>query len=151
MIANTYEKTYVCVRKSEKATEKLDDVVAFLRRADHPMTCKEIGIAVFGEKYASNYGSHPYAARLGQMLRHLREGGFVKYAEADGEPVQVTNMEYVRVDENDNTATIRVHDDEGNTYEIPNPKYTYGRTRGRWVEVTKTITPKIKVWSWVAE
>ena len=88
---------------------------------------------------------------MGQILRHLRKGGFIKIEERKGDPIEIEVAEYVNRDENGNPATIKVHDDEGNEYEIPNPKYRPSYwNNGRFEKVKKTVTPTIKTYLWVA-
>ena len=150
MTANTYEKTYVSVKNAVADTEYLDKLVHIMRDCNEPMTCADLGYRVFGERYNTQSIGKSLSGRMGQMLRHLRQGGFIKIEMIDGAPIQVSAWEWVEpVDAP--PAKIRVHDDEGNEYWIANPKYDYRRHGGDYKEVKKTIIPKIKVYCWVGE
>lgn len=140
-----YEKTYVCAHKAKYATEYLQSVVDFLQNMDRPATCEEIGKFVFGSSYTGPC-KESRRVRMGQMLRHLRLGGFVKYEEVpDGEPITVEC--WGRLPENYGVPEIRVTDDFGNVYYIPNPNYK--KDAPVWGNYTKTIQPTKKLWSWV--
>ena len=148
--ANTYERTYVCVKNSLNATRKLDEVVEFLQSVARPVTCQEIGLFVWGDAYKDIRMKNSYSAQLGQMLKHLRQGGFIKVNYIDGAPVEVISYEYVE-SQNAPPRKLRVHDDEGNEYFIDNPKWDRSKHRGHFEDVKKTIIPKIKVYYWVGE
>lgn len=150
MKVTEYEKTYTSVKDALDATQHLATVVEFLRQQGAPVTCKEVGKAVFGGAYDHSFLSKSYAAQMGQILRHLCKGGFIKIEERKGDPIEIEVEEYVRRDENGNPAVIKVHDDEGNEYEIPNPKYRVSYRNGRWEKVKKTVTPTVKTYLWVA-
>lgn len=150
MIANIYEKTYVSVKNAVHDTEYLDRLVSILRDNRKPMTCADLGHRVFGNRYNSEYMGKSLSARMGQMLRHLREGGFIKVDTIDGDPVEVSSWEWVDAPDAP-PSKIKVHDDEGNEYLIANPKYDYRRHGGNYEEVKKTLVPKVKVYLWVAE
>ena len=150
MIANIYEKTYVSAKNAVHDTEYLDRLVRVMRDHCEPMTCADLGRCVFGERYCHEYINKSLSARMGQMLKHLRQGGFIKIETIDGAPVQVSSWEWVDpVDAP--PAKIKVHDDEGNEYWIANPKYDYRCHGGEYKEVKKTIIPKIKTYLWVGE
>ena len=148
--ANAYERTYCCVSDGLKATRHLDEVVEFIQSMARPVTCHEIGLYVWGDAYKDWRMKNSYSAQLGQMLRHLRQGGFVKVDEIDGAPVEVPSWEWVDA-VGAPPSKIKVHDDEGNEYWIANPKYDYRRHGGEYKEVKKTIIPKIKTYLWVGE
>ena len=158
MIVNAYEETYSSVLVASKHTTDLVPLANLLMKADHSMTCREIGVALFGDDYIKNgdYWHDSYSrqltAHLAQMLRHFARGGFVRAEEIDGEPVEVESEEYIREDSEGNTAEIHVWDKDGNEYMMPNPKYNpYRGGAGHWAKVKKTIVPKIKVYTWAAE
>ena len=158
MIVNAYEETYSSVMVASEHTADLVPLANLLMRADHPMTCKEIGVALFGDAYVKNgdywhdIQSRKLTAHLSQMLRHFVRGDFIRGDKIDGEPVEVEDQEYICEDGEGNTAKIRVWDKDGNEYMMPNPKYNPRRGEvGRWVKVKKTIVPKIKVYTWVVE
>lgn len=150
MTANIYEKTYVSVKNGLADTEYLDRLVNILRSNHEPMTCADLGYRVFGNRYGSEFMGKSLSGRMGQMLRHLRQGGFIKVETIDGAPVQVSSWEWVDA-VGAPPSQIKVHDDEGNEYLIPNPKYDYRRYGGNYEEVKKTIIPKVKVYYWVGE
>ena len=150
MVVNDYEKTYASVYDAVNDTKHLMAVVDFLRQQTKPVTCAEIGKAVFGECYCHEYTDNSLSSRMGQMLRHLRKGGFIKVEMIDGAPVQVSSWGWVEpVDAP--PKRIKVHDDEGHEYWIPNPKYDYRCHSGDYKEIKKTIISKIKVYYWVGE
>lgn len=152
MIANVYEKTYVSVTNGLSHTEYLDKLVEIMRANREPMTCAKLGHSVFGERYDSECMGKSLSARMGQMLKHLRQGGFIKVDLVDGTPITITHMSYIEPQGAEvEPEFIRVHDDKGREYDMPNPNYRPSWCRGTWGEVTETITPKIKVYYWVAE
>ena len=150
MIANTYEKTYVSVKNAVADTEHLDRLVRIMRDNREPMTCADLGRCMFGSLYNTQSRGKSLSGRMGQMLRHLQQGGFIKVEMIDGAPVQVSSWEWVDP-VGAPPSQIKVHDDEGNEYLIPNPKYDYRLYGGGYKEVKKTIIPKIKVYCWVGE
>ena len=150
MTATIYEKTYVSVKNGLADTEYLDRLVRIMRDNRDPMTCAALGYRVFGDRYSSEYMGKSLAGRMGQMLKHLRQGGFIKVEKIDGTPVEVSSWEWVDA-EGTPPSKIKVHDDDGNEYWIANPKYDYRCHGGRYEEVKKTIVPKVKVYYWVAE
>ena len=160
MITTKFEDTYTCVNNAKNITADLLTLADLLMQANRPMTCREIGIALFGDKYIdkSDYYTTSRARRmtahLSQMLRHFRKGGFIKVEEIKGEPFEVTNEEYVRKNDKDNPQFIRVHDDAGNEYQMPNPNYNpwkAAQAGGSWQMVKKIVTPTYKVYSWAVE
>lgn len=157
MITTKYEDTYFCVNNAKSITADLLTLANLLMQANRPMTCREIGIALFGTDYADYANSRKargMTAHLSQMLRHFRKGGFIKVEEVKGEPIEIETEEYVRVEDKDNPRFIRVHDDEGNEYQMPNPKFDLWKAAnggGSWQMVKKIVTPTYKVYSWVAE
>ena len=148
-----YEKTYVSVKNGLADTEYLDRLVDILRSNCEPMTCADLGYRVFGERYGSEYMGKSLAGRMGQMLRHLRQGGFIKIEERKGDPIEIEVEEYIYDnDDNGEPPMITVHDDKGREYRIQNPNYSghWSRGHGHWGKVKKTVTPTIKTYFWVA-
>ena len=96
MNANIYEKTYVSVKNAVHDTQHLDAVVEFLRKQSEPVTCTAIGEAVFGDQYHSYYMGKSCQGRMGQMLRHLRRGGFLKMEDARESPAALLDEHAVR-------------------------------------------------------
>lgn len=148
--ANDYERTYCCVHDSLNATRHLNEVVEFIQSMARPVTCQEIGLYVWGNEYKNFRMKRSYSAQLGQMLRHLRKGGFVKVDYIDGAPIEVSSCEYIEP-QNAPPRKLRVHDDYGNEYFISNPKWDFSKHHGHFENVKKTIIPKIKVYYWVGE
>lgn len=168
MITSKYEDLYVSTRNAKIATNYVNKVVELLSNSTLPIMPKEIGVYLFGTDYlkpvetiAPNY-HHNYTkacqrATISQIMRHLHKAGLVKREYLDGEPIEIENTEWVPDGEPYNVPRyINVHDDEGNTYQMENPKWDWvkaanARDNGHFERVKKTITPKIKAWVWVGE
>ena len=153
MKVTEYEKTYTSVSNAVNDVCHVEAVVEFLRKQTAPVTCAEIGNAVFGGVYSRSYMSKSYAAQMGQVLRHLRKGGFIKVEERKGDPIEIEVEEYIYDnDDNGELPMITVHDDKGREYRIQNPNYSghWSRGHGHWGKVKKTVTPTIKTYLWVA-
>lgn len=145
MKVTDYEKTYKSVSNAVKDTQYLDAVVDFLRMQSEPLTCADIGEAIFGNKYSTD---RCYPSRMGQMLGHLRVGGFVKVEEHKGDPIEIEVGDWIyESDTNKEPPRITVHDDKGREYTMQNPNYKGYR---HWGMVKKTITPTIKTYIWIA-
>ena len=156
MITTKFEDTYSCVENAKDTVADLYALTDLLERSNRPKTCREIGLALFGTEYTDRNSrrARGMTAHLSQMLKHLRRGGFIKVEEIKGEPIEVEREEYVRVDDADNPQFIRVHDDAGNEYQMPNPNYNPWRAAkagGSWQKVKKTVVPTYKVYSWAVE
>lgn len=166
MITSKYEDLYVSTRKAKIATEYVDKVVELLSRSTLPIMPKEIGVYLFGADYLKpietsgpyhyNYRRACQRATVGQIMRHLHKAGLVKREYLDGEPIEVEATEWVPNEPYTVPRYINVHDDEGNTYQMENPKWdwskaAYARDYGHSVQVKKTVIPKIKAWLWVGE
>lgn len=153
MKVTEYEKTYASVSNAVNDVCHVEAVVEFLRKQTAPVTCAEIGNAVFGGVYSRSYMSKSYAAQMGQVLRHLRKGGFIKVEERKGDPIEIEVEGYIYDnDDNGEPPMITVHDDKGREYRIQNPNYSghWTRGHGHWGKVKKTVTPTIKTYLWVA-
>jgi hypothetical protein len=164
MNVTPYEKTYVCVDKSLKATEDLNRIVDILKRLDHPVSCKELGELAYGEAYKrpkvekdhcmtweqikAESKACSLTSRLTHMLSHLVEGNFVKVSETLSEPYTFETDKYISVDADDKPRYITVWDAQGRTYDIPNPDFK-GGARYKKITVTETHQKKINVYSWV--
>lgn len=168
MEASKYELTYVCADYAIKATQNVNKVVRILRDASTPMTCKEIGTALWGDAYkrfpAEEIGKWPNSidhekathnekareltADLGHILGNLSRSHLIKVTKEKGEPFTIEEKRYVNV-VNDEICetTIEVWDAKGNKYEMPNPNYRKGR--GEYRKVPVTIVPTIKKYSLV--
>ena len=151
MKVNDYEKTYSSVANAVKNTQYLDAVVEFLRKQSEPVTCADIGKAVFGNQYYSCYKGKSCQGMMGQMLRHLRKGGFIRVEERKGDPIEIEVDEFILdSDDNNEPPQITVYDEKGRKYVISNPNYFPRRNCGHWEVVKKTITTTIKTYIWVA-
>ena len=154
MQASKYEKTYVCAYKALVETKYVDKAAEFIKNVGCEVTCKEVGKYVFGEDYGTpkdDWMAKSHAAILGQILKHLVDGKFIKVEKVYGEPIEIEHEVYVHKDIHGRPSTIKVHDDEGNEYEIPNPKFVASWSKGSWCKEKKTIRPSHKVYTWVAE
>ena len=115
MVVNDYEKTYVSVNDAVDSTKYLMAVVDFLRQQTKPVTCAEIGKAVFGEEaYTNSHMRQSYSASMGQILRHLRKGKFIKMENIAGNPFEVEEEAFIYTDAQNNQEYIKVHDDAVN-------------------------------------
>ena len=151
MKVNDYEKTYSSVTNAVKNTKYLDAVVDFLRKQSEPVTCATVGKAVFGNQYSSCYMGKSCQGMMGQMLRHLRQGGFIRVEERKGDPIETEVDEFILdSDDNNEPPQITVYDEKGRKYIISNPNYFPRRNCGHWGVVKKIITPTIKTYIWVA-
>ena len=167
MMTSKYENLYVSARNAKDATKYVDEVVELLSRSTLPIMPKEIGVYLFGADYLKpvetripnyqhNYTKASQRAIISQIMRHLHEAGLVKREYLEGEPIEIEDNEWVPDKPYTVPKYINVHDDEGNTYEIRNPKWDLAKAMenhdcGHFVRVKKTITPKIKAWLWVGE
>ena len=155
-----YEETFTNVSDVERSAAKyVNQVVEILREAKDGITCKEIGIKLFGEHdYVDGWHARRLSAELGHVLSNLAYGHFIKFEKVETGEV-VTREEEIWVkdevkDANNEPRTIRVHDDAGREYVIDNPRYNYAkmvRPRGHYETVTKSIKVKVKVWHWIGE
>lgn len=155
MTTTIYDETYVCTYNAMRATEDISAVVDFLRAQTAPVSCREIGLALYGESYRKDTreGRH-LISHLGQMLTHLRKGAFIKAETRKGTPIEITADEYVSDYEKTTPQFILVRDDAGNEYQMPNPNFDLWEARrsdGSWQKVKKTIVPTYKVYSWAVE
>ena len=166
MITSKYEDLYVSVRNAKVDTTYVNKAVEFLSGSTLPVMPKEIGVYLFGDDYLKPVEtSDPYhyryrkasqRATISQIMRHLHKAGLVKREYLDGDPIEVESDEWVPDESYTVPRYINVHDDDGNTYQIENPKWDWvkamsARDNGHYAQVKKTITPKIKAWIWVGE
>lgn len=166
MITSKYEDLYVSARKAKIATEYVDKVVELLSHSTLPIMPKEIGVYLFGADYLKSIEtSGPYhynhrkacqRATVGQIMRHLHKAGLVKREYLDSEPIEIEATEWVPDEPYTVPRYLNVHDDEGNTYQMENPKWDWikamnARDCGHTMRVKKTVIPKVKAWTWVGE
>ena len=154
MEVSQYENLYTCVQNAIDVTKPMDKIVNFLKWQTKPVTCQEIGIAVFGMEYNHKTMKKSYSRMLGQALRHLRLAGFIKVEKIDGQPIKIPFEELIYTNNDGEISKIRVWDKDGNEYLMPNPKFNPirgCRYNYAWVTVEKTIIPKINTYLWVAD
>lgn len=147
MTTNIYEDTYVCVSEAKYAAAHVTEVAEFLKQQVQPLSCKEIGQKLFGDRYVGSISTYRNigSAELGHILRHLARGRFVKVDYVYGEPITVSERKWVPIGI---PLKIKVHDDEGNTYFIDNPA-AYDAPQYEWRDIERIVTPKTRVYSWV--
>ena len=155
-----YEETFTNVSEVKRSAAKyVDEVVKILREAKDGITCKEIGIKLFGKyDYVEGWHARRLSAELGHVLSNLAYGHFIKFEKVEtGEVVTWQEDTWVQdeiKDTNNEPRTIRVHDDAGREYVIDNPRYDYtkrARRSGHYETITKSVKPKVKVWHWIGE
>lgn len=168
MEASKYELTYVCADYAIRATQNVNKVVSILRDASAPMTCKEIGTALWGDAYkrfpkeeigkwpdsidhekaAHNQKARELTADLGHILGNLSRSCLIKVTREKGEPFTIEKERWVNIIGDEICEpTIEVWDAKGNRYKMPNPNYRRGCSAYRKVPVT--ITPTITKYSLV--
>ncbi len=166
MITSKYEDLYVSTRNAKIATAYVNKVVDLLSSSTLPIMPKEIGVYLFGADYLKpvetsdpyNYGYRKASQRatISQIMRHLHKAGLVKREYLDGEPIEIEDTEWIPDKPYTVPRYLNVHDDDGNTYQMENPKWDWvkamsARDDGHYERVKKTITPKIKAWVWAGE
>ena len=92
MNANKFELMYANVAQGQKdlVFAHLDEVVEYMKSHEW-VSVKEIGIAVFGEKYNDPIYRGSYAPRLGAIMGKLVRNHYAesKQVETDGEPFEI--------------------------------------------------------------
>lgn len=162
MNATKYESTYCITDYAIKATSEVEKVIAKLKEAGRPITCKELGFMVYGDDYKrvpyserqshfTNRKAMSLTARINQVLRHMVEAGNVQVDEIKSEPYTYETKEWVYIDENNELETIEVWDAQGNKYDMLNPKYNQCNCRGEYRKVTKTGRKTIRTYLWVKD
>ena len=153
-----YEETFTNVNDVQGSAAKYADQVAdIIRNAKDGITCKEIGIKLFGEHEYNKWG-RSHASELGHVLSNLTDGHFIKFEKVEtGEVLtweeQIWTWDKVK-DTNNEPRTIHVHDDAGREYVIDNPRYDYTkrvRPSGHYETITKSVKVKFKVGHWIGE
>jgi hypothetical protein len=136
MVTSKYENLYVSTRNAKDATRYVDEVVELLSHSTLPIMPKEIGVYLFGADYLKpvetrfpnyqhNYTKACQRATISQIMRHLHKAGLVKREYLDGEPIEIEDTEWVADEPYTVPKYINVHDDDGNTYQMENPKYDW--------------------------
>lgn len=176
MNATKYEATYKIAQYAIDATSEVAKVIAKLKEAGRPVTCKELGIMVYGDEYKrlptptwnevskgiisrdayftavrANDKALSLTARLSQVLQHMVANGFVKEGTTKSEPYTYETEEWFRIDEQGEPETIEVWDAKGTRYEMKNPNYNPYRARGEYRKVTKTGRKTIRTYLWVKD
>lgn len=162
MEATIYEKSYWCVETAERATRNVMAVVDFLKRQTKPVTCQEIGKALFGDEYKwtpdpygrsgnRNFVYLKHVSDLGHILSHLFDKGCIIRTKehtdevvigADGKPLTCEKW----IAGEPEPRYIDVWDAKGKKYNIQNPKWRFGGT-GHYEEVP--IHKSVVTYSWV--
>ena len=162
MEATKYELAYACAQYAINATRNVDAVVRILCNASAPMTCKEIGTAMWGDDYKrfpeKEVGTWPHVDRrkddhnqrareltadLGHILGNLLDANLINVIKEKGEPFTIEEERFVNVVDGEICeSTIEVWDAKGNKYEMQNPNYRRGH--GEYRKVPVTITPTVK-------
>ena len=149
MNATIYEATYYHIKKAEryKSIKYVDEVATFLKEQTKPMSCAEIGKALWGDNYNKNKKLAPSASGLARILLNLVDGDYVTVGWIKNKPIEIEVREWMPLGIDGSPAYITVYDSNGNTYQMKNPavKGTFG---GRWEKVKKTIIPKTTVYAW---
>ena len=152
-----YEETFTNVSEVKRSGAKYADQVAnIVRNAKDGITCKEIGKAIWGDKYLSSWHARSYATQLGHVLSNLTYGHFVKFEKVnDGDPIPYEDSAWVWDEPEspkEEPRKLHVHDDFGREFWVENPNYYRKPMRqGHYETVTKYIQPKVKVWYWIGE
>lgn len=146
MNVTQYEHLIPSVATAEITSDKMNEVVAFIK-VNPGVTCKEIGLLLYGKAYEyrtdlHRYSAHNrvamgYASHLGHILSILTDRGYIiRKKEKTDEPVLdkmgniVYTIDYDFVeDDNGEPAKVMVTDERGRTYEITNPFYRYNPKR----------------------
>ena len=161
MEATFYENSYACIETAKRATRNVMAVVDFLKRQTKPVTCQDIGKALFGDAYKWTpdpyYGrgghlNHAYLKHisdLGHILSHLFDEGCItrtkEYTDefvtgTDGKPLTYQKW----IEGESGPRYIDVWDAKGNKYSMENPNWYRG---GHYEEMP--IRKSIITYSWV--
>lgn len=143
MKINTYEKTFSAVNHAINVTDKLNEMIDFLR--EHPMSrASEIREAIYPD--APDYLKNSNASHIGAMLKILRYSQIIKVDIMEDKPITFEEEKYMPI-EGEPPCEIEVFDHEGNKYMIENPYYKKHSMKGEWRKALKTIVPKYKVYT----
>lgn len=138
IIANEYEMKFETTKKAIKVAANINELVAYMKAQTQPQSVAEIGMGLYGKK-----NDRRTAAKIAADLRVLSP--LVEVSEKDGEPIEVEHEKFCVAAQ----CAIKVYDDEGKTYEIPDPAIDPWDVKWEWRKVKKIITPKTKVYKWV--
>ena len=158
------EMTYACAKYACEATTEVEKVVNTLRQLDKPVTCCELGLLVYGEKYRRKPAEHNYrkdgyyylnqeartlTGRLNQVLQHLVREGFVKVGAGEVETYTYTYCTWIEVDDKDEPEYITVWDKSGTEYQMKNPKFNFRTGRRKPVDIEKEGHRRPRTYEWV--
>ena len=138
IIANEYEMKFETTKKAIKVAANINELVAYMKAQTQPQSVAEIGMGLYGKK-----NDRHTAAKIAADLRVL--SSLVEISERTEKPIEVEYEKFFLAA----PFSIKVHDDEGKTYEIPNPNVNPWDVQWEWRKVKKIITPKTKVYKWV--
>lgn len=156
MQTNKYEDLFTSVQdiKNSESVNRVTDIVEFLRQQKEPVTCYEVGIAIFGERYNNKSAKKSLSRSIGSVMRHLKEAGYIRIDKIQGKPIIIESEEYIFIDDNDEPDVIEVTDAKGNKYKMQNPNFNW-RIRTKKQSATKpikqTIFPTISTYFWIAD
>jgi len=165
MQVSEFEKCCHAVTYAEFVADKMDALAALLKNAERPMTCKEIGTALYGEDYLilpdcyenwqHNMIAREYIGHLGHLLSRLRWNGYISVKventnipvkDKNGNIVTYETQELKPSEASDEPYMITVKDEQGRTYSIRNPHYV--PRSALYETVTKIVYQKIKYYEW---
>lgn len=144
MKTTRYEDMFVAVHEAKCTTEKLDEVIEYLRANPHSSVA-DIRKALY--KDSVDYLKNSHASHIAGMLRILRNHNIVTVDTKQSEPIQIEVEEYGQIGDNDHPLQIEVTDAEGNKYMMDNPYYQTHRCRYGYTKIKKWIIPTIRIYS----
>ena len=144
MKTTRYEDMFVAVHDAKCTTEKLEEVIDYLR-ANPRSSVADIRKVVYSG--AADYMKQSNANHIAGMLRTLRRYNIVAVDTKQGEPIQIEVEEYGTIEEKDHPLQIKVTDAEGNNYMIDNPYYKTHRCHYGYRKIKKWFVPEIRIYS----
>lgn len=146
MKTTRYEDMFVAVRDAKGTTEKLDEVIEYLR-ANPRSSVADIRKALYKDNVNSDYLKQSNASHITAMLRTLRNYNIVSVDTKLGEPIQIEVEEYAPIEDEGYPLQIEVTDAKGNKYIIDNPYYKTRQFHYEYRKIKKWITPTIYIYS----
>jgi len=144
MKTTRYEDMFAAVCDAKCTTEKLDEVIEYLR-ANPRSSVADIRKALYSD--GVDYLKQSYASHIAGMLRILRGRHVVTVDTKQGEPIQIEVEEYGTIEEKGHPLQIKVTDAEGNNYMIDNPYYNTHRCHYGYRKIKKWVVPEIRIYS----
>ena len=144
MKTTRYEDMFVAVHDAKCTTEKLDEIIEYLR-ANPRSSVADIRKVVYSG--AADYMKRSNTSHIAAALRILRGHNVVTVDTKQGEPIQIEVEEYGPIEEKDHPLQIKVTDAEGNNYMIDNPYYKTHRCQYGYRKIKKWIVPEISIYS----